>query len=295
MKWMAGPISEGTQTDEVPRPSSYCGKWNVHQLAREIAANTNEIRSEMETIIRHMKGALDRFRDAIQMISTKNLHVMHQLAHPTSWEKNKVNQLNNLKEALLDLTQEVMNLPRKHRKKPKSYCCNGRCIGNLSPKVSSQGFKKKAMQFWKSGVFSQRMGDPSWSGFWPIGPYLFGTRRMEKKKHLGSYVGDFVDHKQILALSAGTGLDELRSFQTHDMAANLHPVTWQLIVSGVCGADRFTSSSIGDVVQKIVMKEGPAALMKGLKPRMLFHAPAAAICWSTYEASKSFLQHSDVK
>jgi len=27
----------------------------------------------------------------------------------------------------------------------------------------------------------------------------------------------------------------------------------------------------------------------------LFHAPAAAICWSTYEASKNFLQHWNVK
>lgn len=26
-------------------------------------------------------------------------------------------------------------------------------------------------------------------------------------------------------------------------------------------------------------------------PRMLFHAPAAAICWSTYEASKAFFQN----
>eukprot|EP01018_Ginkgo_biloba_P004584 Gb_38632 [translate_table: standard] len=58
-----------------------------------------------------------------------------------------------------------------------------------------------------------------------------------------------------------------------------------VVLQGVCGADTFTSSSIGNAVQKIVAKEGPAALMRGLTPRMLFHAPAAAICWSTYEAS----------
>ncbi|CAA6656909.1 unnamed protein product [Spirodela intermedia] len=34
----------------------------------------------------------------------------------------------------------------------------------------------------------------------------------------------------------------------------------------------------------------PRRALKGLKPRMLFHAPAAAICWSTYESSKSFFQ-----
>ncbi|GLJ37368.1 hypothetical protein SUGI_0758320 [Cryptomeria japonica] len=69
----------------------------------------------------------------------------------------------------------------------------------------------------------------------------------------------------------------------------LDVVKTRLQCQGVCGAERFTSSSILNAAQKIVTKEGPAALMKGLKPRMLFHAPAAAICWSTYEASKSFL------
>ena len=59
---------------------------------------------------------------------------------------------------------------------------------------------------------------------------------------------------------------------------------------GVCGCDRFTSSSIGNVIGRIVAKEGYRGLMRGWVPRMLFHAPAAAICWSTYEASKSFFQ-----
>ncbi|XP_057842955.1 uncharacterized protein LOC131052333 [Cryptomeria japonica] len=68
-------------------------------------------------------------------------------------------------------------------------------------------------------------------------------------------------------------------------------VKTRLQCQGVCGADKFTSSSIGNVVQTIVSKEGPTALLRGLKPRMLFHAPAAAICWSTYEASKNFLHH----
>ncbi|KAG8377067.1 hypothetical protein BUALT_Bualt09G0129600 [Buddleja alternifolia] len=67
-------------------------------------------------------------------------------------------------------------------------------------------------------------------------------------------------------------------------------VKTQLQCQGVCGCDRFSSSSTGDVIQIIVKKDGYAGLMRGWIPRMLFHAPAAAICWSTYEAVKSFFQ-----
>ncbi|KAJ6751024.1 hypothetical protein OIU85_001549 [Salix viminalis] len=59
---------------------------------------------------------------------------------------------------------------------------------------------------------------------------------------------------------------------------------------GVCGCDRFKSGSIGDVIKAIVKKDGYRGLMRGWVPRMLFHSPAAAISWSTYEASKSFFQ-----
>ncbi|XP_057474894.1 uncharacterized protein LOC130763001 isoform X1 [Actinidia eriantha] len=67
-------------------------------------------------------------------------------------------------------------------------------------------------------------------------------------------------------------------------------VKTQLQCQGVCGCDRFISSSIRDVFQTIVKKDGYRGLMRGWMPRMLFHAPAAAICWSTYEAGKSFFQ-----
>lgn len=63
-----------------------------------------------------------------------------------------------------------------------------------------------------------------------------------------------------------------------------------LDTQGVCGCDRFSSGSIGNVIETIVRKDGYRGLMRGWIPRMLFHAPAAAICWSTYEASKSFFQ-----
>jgi hypothetical protein len=59
---------------------------------------------------------------------------------------------------------------------------------------------------------------------------------------------------------------------------------WQ----GVSGAQRFMSCSVVDAVRRIVAEEGLSALLRGLRPRVLFHTPAAAICWSTYEAGKSF-------
>nr|AAM62642.1 putative mitochondrial carrier protein [Arabidopsis thaliana] len=70
----------------------------------------------------------------------------------------------------------------------------------------------------------------------------------------------------------------------------LDVVKTQLQCQGVCGCDRFKSSSISDVFRTIVKKDGYRGLARGWLPRMLFHAPAAAICWSTYETVKSFFQ-----
>ncbi|XP_002961989.2 uncharacterized mitochondrial carrier C8C9.12c [Selaginella moellendorffii] len=67
-------------------------------------------------------------------------------------------------------------------------------------------------------------------------------------------------------------------------------VKTRLQCQGVCGATKYSTSSVTQVVKEIVRHEGSAALFKGLKPRVLFHTPAAAISWSTYEAGKSFLQ-----
>ncbi|KAL3752478.1 hypothetical protein ACJRO7_013176 [Eucalyptus globulus] len=70
----------------------------------------------------------------------------------------------------------------------------------------------------------------------------------------------------------------------------LDVVKTQLQCQGVCGCDRYKTTSIGDVIESIVKKDGYRGLVRGWIPRMLFHAPAAAICWSTYEASKGFFQ-----
>ncbi|GER28099.1 mitochondrial substrate carrier family protein [Striga asiatica] len=70
----------------------------------------------------------------------------------------------------------------------------------------------------------------------------------------------------------------------------LDVVKTQLQCQGVCGCDRFVSGSIGDVIRTIIKKDGYIGLLRGWMPRMLFHALAAAICWSTYETAKTAFQ-----
>jgi len=44
-----------------------------------------------------------------------------------------------------------------------------------------------------------------------------------------------------------------------------------------------------DALRGIFVDEGIRGLMRGAGPRLLVHAPAAAISWTSYEAAKSFL------
>ena len=66
----------------------------------------------------------------------------------------------------------------------------------------------------------------------------------------------------------------------------LDVVKTRLQTDGVLGASH-NSSSTFQVLRDIVKAEGYGALMHGLKPRVLFHAPAAAISWVTYETCKN--------
>uniref|UniRef100_A0A5B7BJW1 Putative Mitochondrial RNA-splicing protein MRS3 n=1 Tax=Davidia involucrata TaxID=16924 RepID=A0A5B7BJW1_DAVIN len=94
------------------------------------------------------------------------------------------------------------------------------------------------------------------------------------------------DERLVVHATAGAAAGALAAAVT----TPLDVVKTQLQCQGVCGCDRFVSGSIRDVIQTIVKKDGYSGLMRGWMPRMLFHAPAAAICWSTYEAAKSFFQ-----
>lgn len=101
-------------------------------------------------------------------------------------------------------------------------------------------------------------------------------------------LGDMAAEEESLAVhaTAGAAAGALAAAVT----TPLDVAKTQLQCQGVCGCERFSSSSIGDVFRTIIKRDGYSGLMRGWKPRMLFHAPAAAICWSTYEASKSFFE-----
>ena len=43
------------------------------------------------------------------------------------------------------------------------------------------------------------------------------------------------------------------------------------------------------MLRHIVREEGWAAAWRGLKPRVVFHVPAAAVCFGTYETVKAAL------
>ncbi|CAA0827480.1 Mitochondrial substrate carrier family protein [Striga hermonthica] len=92
-----------------------------------------------------------------------------------------------------------------------------------------------------------------------------------------------------LAAAVTTPLDVVKT-QLQCQMTNERNSWFRSIMQGVCGCDRFSSSSIMDMIRTIKKKDGYGGLMRGWIPRMLFHAPAAAICWSTYEGVKSFFQ-----
>ncbi|KAE9598651.1 hypothetical protein Lal_00022618 [Lupinus albus] len=96
--------------------------------------------------------------------------------------------------------------------------------------------------------------------------------------------GSVDDGRLIVHATAGAAAGALAASVT----TPLDVVKTQLQCQGVSGCDRFKSGSIGDVFKTIVKKDGYRGLIRGWIPRMLFHAPAAAICWSTYEAGKTF-------
>ncbi|KAF9625998.1 hypothetical protein IFM89_030652 [Coptis chinensis] len=108
------------------------------------------------------------------------------------------------------------------------------------------------------------------------------------KKVLSEISSKNASEEQILVhLTVGGAAGALASAVT----TPLDVVKTRLQCQGVCGVDKFSNTSIRMALKQIVAKEGPQALLRGLKPRVLFHAPAAAICWSMYEAMKIFLNH----
>lgn len=69
----------------------------------------------------------------------------------------------------------------------------------------------------------------------------------------------------------------------------LDVVKTRLQLEGVNSSTRYGTTAVLPVMRKIVAEEGAAALWAGLKPRIMFNAPSAAICWGVYETCKALL------
>jgi solute carrier family 25 iron transporter 28/37 len=61
------------------------------------------------------------------------------------------------------------------------------------------------------------------------------------------------------------------------------------IEAAVRSRNPYGSSSLPAAMRAVVAEEGAAALLRGIGPRVLFHIPAGAISWATYEAGKRVL------
>lgn len=64
----------------------------------------------------------------------------------------------------------------------------------------------------------------------------------------------------------------------------LDVVKTRLQTQGEIGARRYRG--LVDALRVIRDEEGMKGLMRGVRPRVLFHMPAAAVCWTTYEFCK---------
>eukprot|EP01018_Ginkgo_biloba_P020317 Gb_14758 [translate_table: standard] len=91
-------------------PSTYRGKRNVHQLVKEIVDSTSNRLAAMEEAILIMEE-LSYDGEALQTITSTNLHVMHQMVHSTTWKRYRLKQFRALKKSMLSLIKAVLNLP----------------------------------------------------------------------------------------------------------------------------------------------------------------------------------------
>ncbi|KAM0002893.1 putative mitochondrial carrier protein [Helianthus debilis subsp. tardiflorus] len=120
----------------------------------------------------------------------------------------------------------------------------------------------------------------------PFTAVHFATYEAAKRGLMGVSEESVSDERLVVHATAGAAAGALAAAVT----TPLDVVKTQLQCQGVCGCDRYANGSIKDVLKTIVKKDGYRGLFRGWMPRMLFHAPAAAICWSTYEAGKAFFQ-----
>lgn len=68
-------------------------------------------------------------------------------------------------------------------------------------------------------------------------------------------------------------------------------VKTRLQTEGVTSQAKYPKTAVLKTLSKIINEEGHKALWRGLKPRIMFHIPSAAVCWSTYETMKFLLNY----
>jgi solute carrier family 25 (mitochondrial iron transporter), member 28/37 len=68
----------------------------------------------------------------------------------------------------------------------------------------------------------------------------------------------------------------------------LDVVKTRLQTQGEVGARRY--KGLSDALRRIYAEEGTRGLLRGVRPRVVFHMPAAAVCWTTYEFCKHLME-----
>eukprot|EP00878_Enallax_costatus_P017113 GHUV01017968.1.p1 GENE.GHUV01017968.1~~GHUV01017968.1.p1 ORF type:complete len:292 (+),score=66.20 GHUV01017968.1:790-1665(+) len=73
----------------------------------------------------------------------------------------------------------------------------------------------------------------------------------------------------------------------------LDVVKTRLQTEGVHSPKRYGTTAVVPVLRRIIAEEGLHSIWRGMKPRVLFNCPAAAISWGTYETMKALLLGED--
>lgn len=110
--------------------------------------------------------------------------------------------------------------------------------------------------------------------------YLISTRQYRNGNslvHNNNEVGGFSASLHCLA-GAGAGAAAAAATNPLDV------VKTRLQTQGEVGARRYMG--MAHALKAIAVEEGTSGLMRGVRARMMFHAPAAAVCWTTYEFFK---------
>jgi len=83
------------------------------------------------------------------------------------------------------------------------------------------------------------------------------------------------------------------SATSHCIAGAVAGAAAAAATQGEVGARRYRG--LTDALRSIRIEEGYSGLMRGVRPRVVFHMPAAAVCWTTYEFCKHMMNVSSAE